>query len=269
MYGQPSLPGAGSEAGGNSGSAGRVLIVDDYETTRDTFVRLLELDGYLAEAVETGNEAIDRATTTDFDVILCDLRLPDISGLEVLSQLKDRGVTSPIIIVTRFPDVESSFEAGARGAAGFIAGMLIGDELSSVVNRAIRGLSLIHLPDLEATDLDPTDVEPRPLHGDHEIRRLLELFEADPSLSPKALASMLGIGESTLRSRFRNCMKVPLGKFLADRRLEVAARLLLSSSDRVQAVAAHVGISDARYFRKVFRRRFGLPPTDYRTRFSK
>lgn len=251
-------------------SHGKVLIIDDYEATRDTFVRLLELEGFQAEAVDCGLKGIQRASATNFDAILCDLRLPDISGLDVLRQLKTRGVTAPVAIMTRFPELDSSFEAGARGAAGFIAGMLIGDELVSVVNQAIRGPRPVHLPpvaaDLNSPRLDDVGRTPQ---SDPELHRVLELFEKDPSLPAKTLASILEVAESTLRTRFRSCMHVPLGKFLAERRLDLAARRLLSSDDRVRDIAAYVGISDTRYFRKVFRKRFGVSPRAYRRRFSK
>lgn len=249
----------------------RILIIDDYEATRNTFVRLLTLEGFQAEAVDCGLEGVRRGSANDFDAILCDLRLPDMSGLDVLSELKARGVTAPVVIMTRFPEIDSSFEAGARGAAGFITGMLIGDELLSVVNQAIQGPIPVHLPAVAGDlQLQTSEVCCRSPQSEPELSRVLDLFEKDPSLAPKAMAFILEVAESTLRSRFQKHMQVPLGRFLAERRLEIAARRLLShSNDRIQEIAASVGISDAKYFRKVFRRRFGVSPRTYRLRFSK
>lgn len=189
----------GARHGGSAGDArAKILIVDDYEATRATFVRLLELEGFQAEAVECGLKGVQRASASSFDAILCDLRLPDISGLDVLSQLKMRGVTAPVVIMTRFPELDSSFEAGARGAAGFIAGMLIGDELLSVVNQAIRGPLPVHLPEFSG-DLNSQqyDVGVRTLLADPEIHRVLELFDKDPSHRPKTRRSARNLPRGT------------------------------------------------------------------------
>jgi DNA-binding response OmpR family regulator len=63
-----------------------VLVVDDHEGTRDTYARILQLAGYDAATAATGRAGVDLALVRAFDVHLVDLRLPDMSGIEVLQR---------------------------------------------------------------------------------------------------------------------------------------------------------------------------------------
>ena len=87
--------------------AGVVLVVDDDPDFVNSTHVLLEGDGYKVLVARSGEEAIQQAQANNLDVIVLDLRLPVIHGVEVYLELKKRGIDAPTIIVTGFPDEES------------------------------------------------------------------------------------------------------------------------------------------------------------------
>jgi two-component system KDP operon response regulator KdpE len=76
-----------------------VLIIDDYVPTTETFAKVLTLEGFEAATAVTGDAGLRAAAERAFDVILVDLRLPDIPGTDVVAELRRRGVSARIVIV--------------------------------------------------------------------------------------------------------------------------------------------------------------------------
>jgi DNA-binding NarL/FixJ family response regulator len=121
-----------------------VLIIDDYVPNADSFAKLLSLEGFETATEYTGTGGLQAAFEGAFDVILVDLRLPDLSGIEVVGELRKRAVPARTVIFTMFPDLASSFEAARAGADGYVEGLLIRDELVTVVRQAVAGPLPVH-----------------------------------------------------------------------------------------------------------------------------
>jgi DNA-binding response OmpR family regulator len=254
-----------------------ILLVDDDCGARESLSALLRLDGHETVTAETGRAGISRASSSAFDVILVDLRLPDVSGLEVVRELKSRGLTTPMVIVTAFPTLESSFDASTVGAAGFVDRPLVGDEVCQVVRQALEGRFPVRHPDrLDSPDADhrphaATLPGGKPSRVDPRIRHILQVIEADPkaAASVKVLAAFEGLSESRLRHLFMAYVGVPISRFAMDRRLQHGARRLTTTSDPVSKIAFALGWASAGRFRRLFRHKFKMPPAAYRARFSR
>ena len=120
-----------------------VLVVDDDDGTRNSYGRFLDLAGYETATAATGRAGVDLALARGFDVHLIDHRLPDISGVEAVRELRLNRVAGHMIIVTAFPTMETSFSAARVGADGYVPGPLFGDDIVGLVSRAIAGLPLV------------------------------------------------------------------------------------------------------------------------------
>lgn len=243
----------------------KVLVIDDHQGTRETLALLLRVDGFQAAAAGTGSEGIALSLTDDFDVILVDLRLPDAVGTDVVRSLRHRGIHSRIVIVTAFPEIDSSFDAGRAGADGFVDGPLWGDEVSRVVHQAINGPWPVRHPN-RLGDGGRREVS-RATPVDARIRTVLRMIEADPSSSPGSLARAVGLSESGLRHLFAATVHSPISHFILDRRLDLTARLLRDTCEPINAIARRVGAGDLHHFRTIFRTRFGMSMQSYRRRF--
>jgi CheY-like chemotaxis protein len=109
----PALPVAGSAALADTGET--ILVVDDEPLVRDLLVQFLSLRGYRALGVKDGPDALSMVEQAPPDLILLDLFMPGMDGVEVLRQLRQREYTGGVIIITGSHDEESLDEAWAVG----------------------------------------------------------------------------------------------------------------------------------------------------------
>ncbi len=96
-----------------------VLVVDDEKGIRFAFAKALETDGFVVQEAETGTHALQIAKDNQIDVILLDMKLPDMTGIEVLKELKNASIDTPVIMMTAFGDIELAVEAMRLGADNF------------------------------------------------------------------------------------------------------------------------------------------------------
>lgn len=239
-----------------------VLVVDDCRPTADSYAGILRLAGYEVLVAETGQAALACAATSAFDVGLLDLRMPDMSGVELLRTLKARGVSAPLVVVTAFPDFDSAFEAAAAGAAGYVDAPLEGEDVCRLVRAVLSGARFVRAPD--ATPAGPRGT----MAADPDMLRAVRLLSTEEGRrwTVRALADRLGVSESRLRHRFRLCAGLPLSQYMLHRRLLRAKVLLRTTRIPVDAIAAALGWADPRGFRRAFRNHVGLSPTALRTR---
>ena len=98
----------------------RVLVVDDDETFRFVMERRLRGSGHHAECVGSGEAALERLATTVFDVILLDLRMPGLSGVDTLRRMRDAEIATEVVMLTGHPDYDDCVEAMKLGAFHYL-----------------------------------------------------------------------------------------------------------------------------------------------------
>jgi two-component system response regulator YesN len=251
-----------------------VLIVDDCAGTCDAFSGILRLEGFDTATAGNGAAGLTYASQHEFDVGLIDLQLPDMSGVEVIKEMRARGTRSPLIIVTAFPAIDSCFDAASVGASGYVDGPLLGDEIAMVVRQALAGVHPVRHPARLAESACKTAAKSfdATRSASHErILQVVRIIEAElpTERSIDALARRVGISSSRLRHQFTSFVGLPLSRFILDRRLQKAARMLVTTGEDVQTVAGRVGMArDLRRFRRAFRDKFGMSPSAYRAAFS-
>ena len=116
----------------------RVLVVDDDSGVGECVQCLLRTAGYASELVSTGAEALKRARSESFELAVTDLRLPDISGLEVLQGLRELDRDRPVILMTSYSSIESAVDALRRGAVDYVIKPFSNDELLFAVERVVH-----------------------------------------------------------------------------------------------------------------------------------
>jgi DNA-binding NarL/FixJ family response regulator len=121
------------------GVTASVLIVDDHDGTLDTLSAHLRTAGFETVTASTGREATELAISNCFEVILIDLHLPDIPGLDVVRALKLSGVGSRMVIMTVFPEPGTPVDVEGAGADGYVDGLLWDTEVVEVVRQAMAG----------------------------------------------------------------------------------------------------------------------------------
>ena len=119
-----------------------ILVIDDSETAREALLGVLEELGHQATLVESGRAALDRLAADTFDLIICDLVMPELDGIDVLNQARAAGVEAPFLLVTANATLKSVVAALRQGAQDYIIKPINLDLLSRRIESAMDSLQL-------------------------------------------------------------------------------------------------------------------------------
>jgi DNA-binding response OmpR family regulator len=151
----------------------KILVVEDDRTVGQYVKRGLEEQRYHADLVEDGMEGLRLASGGRYDLIVLDLRLPEMNGIEVLRTLRDRGNTTPVLVLTAQDAVDFKVQALRSGADDYVTKPFAFEELLARVEALGRRPKEIRSPVLRVGDLE-LDMDTR------EVRRAGEPIELTP-----------------------------------------------------------------------------------------
>jgi len=98
----------------------KILVIDDERSIRNTLKDILGFEGYQVELAENGRSGIDMAQSSEFDIILCDIKMPEVDGLEVLEQIMKSKPESTVVMISGHGTIDTAVEAIKKGAFDFI-----------------------------------------------------------------------------------------------------------------------------------------------------
>lgn len=190
----------------------RVILIDDHALFRMGLYELLERRGIkVVAAVGDGVEGLRTAKSADYDLILLDIRMPQMDGLETLRRLREAGVTTPVIILTTSNDDKDVVEALRSGARGYLlkdmdpdelvaalysifdGKTVVASELAAVLARYVQGNEKLPKGDSPFADLTP-----------RELEILKHLAEGQ---SNKMIGRALGIVDGTVKLHVKSIMR--------------------------------------------------------------
>ncbi len=122
---------------------GTILVVEDDTHQRGIVKTILAKDGFYVEDVGMGKEALDLLESTSFDVVLTDLRLPDIEGTEILKGVRSQNRPCHVIVMTAYGSIPSAIEATKLGAFHYLEKPFEKDQLLLVINNAMNQVRLL------------------------------------------------------------------------------------------------------------------------------
>lgn len=117
--------------------AARILVVDDERVIREILAEFLTLEGYQVAAVEDGQKALEELRLRPYDLVISDLKMPRVSGLQLLEKLAAENINVLTVIMTGFGTVETAIEAMKRGAYDYILKPFKVEEVIHVVQRGL------------------------------------------------------------------------------------------------------------------------------------
>jgi DNA-binding NtrC family response regulator len=121
----------------------RILVVDDDESLRRVMQVQLQQSGYDAAAAASGAEALERLATVPVDLVLTDLKMPGMSGLDLLKRIRAEYPEVIVVLITAYGAVETAVEAMRSGAYDYVTKPVNIDELKIVLDRALEHLTLL------------------------------------------------------------------------------------------------------------------------------
>jgi len=116
----------------------RILIIDDEEHMRRILCKALEQEGYEADMVGDGPDGLDLLNKREMDLVLLDMKLPTMDGMEVLKNIKELYPALPVIVITAYGSIEMAVAAIKAGAADYITKPFDIDELILQVRKALE-----------------------------------------------------------------------------------------------------------------------------------
>jgi len=121
-----------------------ILIVDDEDSVRDSLFNWFMEDGYRVECAENAKIALSKLESDSFDIILADIKMPGMDGLEMLRRIKSLKADSIVIVMTAFATVDTAVQALKDGAFDYITKPFDPDDLSHLIRNASKQISLVH-----------------------------------------------------------------------------------------------------------------------------
>jgi two-component system response regulator AtoC len=170
----------------------RMLVVEDDAVARDLLCEILRADGFEVEAVEDGAPAVERAGDGRYDLVVSDVRMERVGGLDVLRAFAEKSPATPVILITAFGDVTGAMEAIGHGAYDYVSKPFNIEELRLTVARALERRRL----SAEAiTSGGPGSERNQVAEIEGKSQRMLEVYKLVARVAPST-ATILVVGES-------------------------------------------------------------------------
>ncbi len=172
----------------------KVLVVDDEEEIRHMLSMLLGKEGYEVETVEDGEAALQELMADDYELALCDVRMPRIDGMELLDEIGDCSIETTVIVMSAFGDREMAVEAIKRGAYDYIDKPFNKEEILLTLTKAEERLQLQQENEALNEQLEDEDDDPFP-HIVGESEAIQEVFDTIRQIA-NYKSTLLVTGES-------------------------------------------------------------------------
>ena len=185
-----------------------VDAVDDQQLMRESIAETLEARGYKVRTFASGADALSAIAADDYDVLMTDLRMPQMTGLELLAKAAEMCPGLPVIVITAHGTVESAVDAMKRGAFDYIVKPIDPDELEMVVNRAVAHTMLLRENELLRRSVCDEDGAPIMVGADAGLGAVSSLVERVAATDATVLVSgQSGTGKEVVARRIHYLSK--------------------------------------------------------------
>jgi DNA-binding response OmpR family regulator len=120
------------------GDGSRILVIDDEEVIHVSLSRILGRQGHEVVGVLSAREGLEEIAGGEFDLIVTDLMMPGMDGIQLLDRLKSEGCSTPVLMITGYPSIKTALQALRMGAVDYIAKPFTRRELLGPINRTLR-----------------------------------------------------------------------------------------------------------------------------------
>ena len=120
----------------------RILIVEDESRQAKLWMTKLNEEGYKVDLVENGRKACEKILKEDYQIVLTDIRMPQMDGLQLLDWIREKNKELPVIMITAYADVDSAVRAMKKGAYDYVKKPIDLEELSQIIGKVFRMKSL-------------------------------------------------------------------------------------------------------------------------------
>lgn len=246
-----------------------VLLVEDNSDLR-TFLNTQLSELYRVELAENGEEGLQKAMNLLPDLILSDVMMPVMDGIQMMDRLKNDILTShiPIILLSARFSIEHQIEGLKYGADYYITKPFHNELLMASVETLIKQRKKIFdnfLNQKRTIALSPGEIV---ITSQDEIflKKVIKIVEdrmPDPDFNIDAVAESINMGRSAFYKKFKSLTNLAPVEFVREMRLKRAIQFLDAGETNIAEIAYHIGFNNAKYFSTCFKDQYHLSPTEY------
>ncbi len=246
-----------------------ILVVEDNEELR-TLLRTILSEEYLVLEAVHGEEGLRLARERQPDLIVSDVLMPVMDGLEMVRRLREDAATAhlQVLILSAKASIDDRIEGLELGADDYLPKPFHASYLLARVRTLIERRSELQqrlLAEMMAVDYrTPSEEVVSPeVRFLSEATAVVERHMDDGEWTIEEFASEMCLSHTSLFQRLKSVVGLSPVEFIREVRLKEACRLIREGSHNIATISYMVGFSDPKYFTRVFKKRFGVPPSQY------
>lgn len=246
-----------------------ILLIEDNIDLR-SYVSHKLIDYYNVEEAADGLEGWNKAQSLQPDIIISDIMMPKMDGIELTDKLRNEFKTShiPIILLTAKSSVESMIEGLRYGADAYITKPFSMDLLVARITNLLQQRK--HLIEKFTNQVKIIELSPEEIivtsKDEQFLKDVIKIIEenmADPEFNVEMIATKTGLGRTTFFKKLKGLTGMAPVEFMKEMRVKRGHQLLETGNFTVSEIAYQVGFNDAGYFSKCFKEKYNQPPTEF------
>jgi len=255
--------------------AGTILIVDDEPRTRHGLKKMLDAwagGKYEVAVAADGDEALAFLAHKPVNVLISDIRMPEMTGLQMIKAAKEQGGVAAVIVLSGYSEFDYAQEAIRLGVVNYLLKPVAKAKLIEAVEQALaideerrRVDRLDRVVDNRLADMRHEDpLVPPPIK---EAMRYIELHLREP-IGLRDVAEQVHLNPSYFSSLFKEKTNLTFSEYVTRSRVQRAKQLLLNTDMPVSAIAEEAGYQTVKYFTTLFKEYEGMTPSQFRKLMS-
>lgn len=244
----------------------RVLIIDDNKEIRD-YLRLLLSGTFEIFEAENGREGLSAALDIQPAVVITDMIMPQMNGLEFCKALKNDASIShiPVILLTSKSDESSQLSGYVAGADAYLSKPVKQHILFQIIYNFIQNQEKIKLKFAQSNELYPEDLDLNRLDQEflNQMIAFVEKNLSNEHLDYNELCKITNMSRSVLYAKFKVITGQGVHDFIKSIRLKKGLKLLIEGRLNITQIAYEVGFNTPSYFTKSFMKQYGMTPREY------
>lgn len=236
------------------------------------------LDCQVVGSAGDGLEGLQVICDTNPDIVITDIRMPGLSGLEMIEAAQKEGLSPAVVIISGYDEFSYARKALSLGAVDYLMKPVEEEDAYRAIRSACQRVDerrkyqnltqrLQTVEDSKMKVFSTYLASSENIKSEYTrqaIRYIEEHYAED--INVRSIAEALSISESHLSKVFKDTIHSTIGEYLTHYRIREACTLLKDPQNRIYEVAVRCGYSDQRYFSVIFKRIMGMTPNEFRTR---
>ncbi|WP_058308854.1 response regulator transcription factor [Gracilibacillus massiliensis] len=247
-----------------------ILVVDDEPRSRQGIKKTIERSiehQYQVITAENAEAALDLINHEKIHVLITDIRMPEVSGLELLKQLKEKAQDPVVIVISAYSEFEYAHEALELGVVNYLLKPIAKEKLMEAIERAMDIDKQREKTGIFNKIVDDKLIEMQQLSKyNRGVKEAMDYIDQhfNQELTLKKVASEVHLNASYLSALFKEELEVTFSEYLTRRRIQESKKLLLSTNLTVSEIAEQSGYQTSKYFIKLFKQFENTTPNGFR-----